>query len=319
MRHAGVISALLVWGGCACAADLPQIPLPGDAVAQFEQILPLATLHLPVGPATPDDLPSEPFDGLVETRTWQILPEDDGDVPPVLAFVMPIREALEQAGYDIVLDCADQDCGDFDFRRHVALVPAPDMFLNLRDFRALSARKDDVALSVLASRSGVAGFVQVASVRPAAQVPELTRQSVQDVPFVAPAEEASPLDDGSLVLDLRTDGVSVLTGVVFASGSAVMAGDAVPSLDALVQFLTENPDAVISLVGHTDAVGSLTSNITLSRQRAEAVRAYLVAQAGIDAGRIAADGVGYLAPIAPLTDPNRAAENRRVEVVLMSE
>ena len=67
------------------------------------------------------------------------------------------------------------------------------------------------------------------------------------------------------------------------------------------------------IAGHTDARGSRTVNIDLSRRRAQAVADYLISQ-GVDRTRVEVKGVG---PDQPL--PGRAGEaNRRVEAVLLS-
>src|SRR6185369_1324974 len=50
-----------------------------------------------------------------------------------------------------------------------------------------------------------------------------------------------------------------------------------PILDAVRDVLVSNPKITIEVQGHTDNVGQAQYNMRLSRQRAEAVRAYLVA------------------------------------------
>jgi outer membrane protein OmpA-like peptidoglycan-associated protein len=68
------------------------------------------------------------------------------------------------------------------------------------------------------------------------------------------------------------------------------------------------------VVGHTDNVGTVESNLTLSTARSSAVVKALT-QKGIDARRLAAHGAGPFAPIfANDTDEGRA-RNRRVELV----
>jgi len=87
--------------------------------------------------------------------------------------------------------------------------------------------------------------------------------------------------------------------------------------EELAAFLNERPDAVVALVGHTDAIGSLDSNVSLSLQRARSVRNRLVEAHGVQSRQVTVQGVGYLAPRATNeTEPGRML-NRRVEVVLM--
>jgi outer membrane protein OmpA-like peptidoglycan-associated protein len=69
------------------------------------------------------------------------------------------------------------------------------------------------------------------------------------------------------------------------------------------------------LVGHTDNVAGVDSNMKLSQARADSVVKALVSQYGIDAKRLTAYGVGPLAPVAPNKTEEGRAKNRRVELV----
>jgi OOP family OmpA-OmpF porin len=67
----------------------------------------------------------------------------------------------------ILLDCEARACGGFDFRAGIEVLPPPAMFVDLGDFRYLSAEGPGGALSLLVSRSGATGFVQAIEVGPA--------------------------------------------------------------------------------------------------------------------------------------------------------
>ncbi len=69
------------------------------------------------------------------------------------------------------------------------------------------------------------------------------------------------------------------------------------------------------IVGHSDNQGGLDANLALSKHRAEAVRDALV-ERGVDAARLEAHGVAYLAPITTNATEEGRAVNRRVELVL---
>ena len=69
------------------------------------------------------------------------------------------------------------------------------------------------------------------------------------------------------------------------------------------------------IVGHSDSSGDLEMNRALSERRAEAVRAALV-ERGVAPGQLAAEGVGYLAPLTANSTEEGRAINRRVELVL---
>lgn len=70
------------------------------------------------------------------------------------------------------------------------------------------------------------------------------------------------------------------------------------------------------LNGHTDNVGDSTSNLELSRQRAEAVKAYLLTNAKMADNRVIVRALGDTQPIANNTTSDGRARNRRVEVLL---
>lgn len=85
------------------------------------------------------------------------------------------------------------------------------------------------------------------------------------------------------------------------------------SLDKLAQVLKENPDYKLKISGHTDNVGVEAENLKLSKERAEAVKTYMVKK-GIDQSRFKADGFGSTVPIADNKRTEGRKKNRRVEM-----
>jgi len=69
-----------------------------------------------------------------------------------------------------------------------------------------------------------------------------------------------------------------------------------PILDAVRDVLVANPKITIQVQGHTDNVGQGPYNLTLSQQRADSVRTYLVAH-GIDGSRLVSKGFGMNQPL----------------------
>jgi outer membrane protein OmpA-like peptidoglycan-associated protein len=68
--------------------------------------------------------------------------------------------------------------------------------------------------------------------------------------------------------------------------------------------------------GHTDSYGSDASNLNLSQERADAVKAYLLANMSMDPSRIEAIGYGESKPIANNETAEGRAKNRRIEIVI---
>lgn len=102
-----------------------------------------------------------------------------------------------------------------------------------------------------------------------------------------------------------------LSALYFAQGQADLLPAVQASLDTLAQVLGSRPALRLEVQGHTDNQGDPAINQRLSRQRAEAVCAYLTAH-GVAASRLHAVGYGGSRPVADNTQPNQRPRNRRV-------
>lgn len=304
-RRASLALALCL----AAPAAALELPLPPGAQVTTEDTEPSGSYRLPTAPWTRDaGLPTTRIDGRITRRAWRI----PGRRLSPAQILTPIRETLEREGWDIVLDCDSDGCGGFDFRFGTEVLPAPDMYVDLTNFRALSARgpQDEAGLSVLVSRSDGTSYVQVIEAMPgdadAADAIETTPQSVRTAP-----------ERGSLIDRLERNGHAILSDLDFASGVSALADGPIASLDAIAAFLRDNPDRRILFVGHTDATGSLAANRDLSKRRADTAVRYLRSRHNIGGKRVSSEGAGYLAPVASnLTEEGRV-QNRRVEAVLL--
>jgi OOP family OmpA-OmpF porin len=97
----------------------------------------------------------------------------------------------------------------------------------------------------------------------------------------------------------------------FDFGKATIREHSDESLNKLATLLV-NKGFNLKLAGYTDNIGSVSANLKLSKDRAEAVKTYL-AQQGVDPSKISAEGYGKANPIATnKTDKGRQI-NRRVE------
>jgi outer membrane protein OmpA-like peptidoglycan-associated protein len=92
--------------------------------------------------------------------------------------------------------------------------------------------------------------------------------------------------------------------------------DQVDALRPIADTLSRHGSLRAQVVGHTDRSGSASSNLELSRKRAESVKAALVAL-GADRDRIQTDGLGDTSPITDNETPEARQRNRRVEIYLI--
>jgi OmpA-OmpF porin, OOP family len=292
-------SATPVW-----ALDLS---LPTGARQTASQFSEAGSYALPIGAWTESGgVPVANLEGQVLRKAWRVA----GAGITTGQIIGPMRDQLMSAGYDVIFECSARSCGGFDFRFDVEVLRAPFMYVDLSDFRFLSAKSSDAtrALSLLVSRDGESLFVQIIEVGPAGR-PGVSVQSSG----IAQA----PTDPGDVIGTLEALGHVVLADLDFASGSASLGSGPLDSLDAVAAYLVANPSRQITFVGHTDATGSLEANVALSRRRADAARTYVV-EKGVPSSQVAADGVGFLSPRASNLTPEGREANRRVEAVLIS-
>ncbi|MBV9074672.1 MAG: OmpA family protein [Acidobacteria bacterium] len=108
------------------------------------------------------------------------------------------------------------------------------------------------------------------------------------------------------------------TSVHFAFNSAVLSKKAKAALDQLGAEIPNTKGYLIQLIGGTDSVGSARYNYKLSEQRASAVVQYLATKFDVPAHKIYVAGLGKDKEVAPNSSAKGRAQNRRVDVQLMT-
>lgn len=102
-------------------------------------------------------------------------------------------------------------------------------------------------------------------------------------------------------------------GIGFRSGDYNLDSAIYNTLNGVARILVEYPETSLQIDGHTDSTGSEASNQTLSEQRAQSVRNYLVGQK-VASGRTYSRGFGERYPTCDNTTSQGRACNRRVEI-----
>lgn len=147
---------------------------------------------------------------------------------------------------------------------------------------------------------------------PALETPAPTAESV---PAAAPAPVAAtpaPAPSGAGVVAGERGGKPMLT-TYFDSGKTVVAPDFPAQAAAVLAYLKDNPAATTAISGFNDPTGNAARNAELSKNRAKAVQAALVA-AGVDIARTA-----LVKPAEATTTTMTPDEARRVEVTIAEQ
>ena len=130
-------------------------------------------------------------------------------------------------------------------------------------------------------------------------------------------------EDKGLTVEAR-DGkvyVSMENKLLFRSGSWLVESEGQRAIDGLANILADNPDIAILIEGHTDNVpysgkGPLKGNWDLSTKRATAIVNQLLENPDILPQNLTAAGRGEYLPIAPNSNREGRAANRRIEVAV---
>ncbi len=123
------------------------------------------------------------------------------------------------------------------------------------------------------------------------------------------------VDAAALGGDITRSGHAAVYGIYFDTAKAEVKPESDAALKEIAKLLQQMPALKLLVVGHTDGVGALASNMDLSKRRADAVVAALTTKYGVAATRLSAQGAGPLAPVASNKSEDGRAKNRRVELV----
>ncbi len=111
-----------------------------------------------------------------------------------------------------------------------------------------------------------------------------------------------------------TDAKLVTHGINFDVDKSTLRPESMGTLNEVKNILDSNPDLHFEIDGHTDNSGNPAHNLTLSQQRADAVKSNLVSM-GVAPSRLTTKGFGDTKPLSDNSTPEGKANNRRVEFV----
>jgi outer membrane protein OmpA-like peptidoglycan-associated protein len=220
--------------------------------------------------------------------------------PSIIEVSRNFETQLAKAGFETLLACDTDQCGGIPFLESVDVLPAPLMWADGFNFRYYAGVKKDGATETYAT-----------------VITSITNDEVatQLIVAVVGAMDNKMVDAAAMKKGLGEKGHIALYGIYFDTDKATIKPESKPTLDEMAKLLGAQPDLKVFIVGHTDSQGAYEHNMTLSKQRADAVAAALAGSYKIARGRLYTAGVGYLAPVGSNTTEDGRALNRRVELV----
>ena len=208
------------------------------------------------------------------------------------------ESALKNAGFETLFNCA-KTCGDAPPMGSVPLDECCGNYGNARYLAAkLSRASGDayVALWVYDGGSDIKTFLVVTEIKP------------METGLVT-------VNAASLASDITRTGHASVYGIYFDTGKADVKPESDGTLKEIAKLLQQDPKLKLYVVGHTDDVGTLASNMDLSKRRGDAVVAVLSTKYSVAAARLTSAGDGPTAPVASNDSEDGRGKNRRVELV----
>lgn len=154
--------------------------------------------------------------------------------------------------------------------------------------------------------------------------PDTDGDGIRDDVDACPLEKGKPNEDPKqhgcpVAVRVTEKEIEILQQVQFDTGKATIKKVSDPLLDEVAGVLKDHPEILkVEVQGHTDNRGSASFNRKLSQDRANSVRAALVAR-GIAEERLVAKGYGPDAPIADNKTVEGRQKNRRVQFVILEK
>ncbi len=146
--------------------------------------------------------------------------------------------------------------------------------------------------------------------------PDHDGDGVVDTNDKCPLQPGVPEEQGCLPKAVADRFSGAVKGINFQTGAATILKTSFRLLDDAARLFAQFPSLRVEISGHTDDQGPDDANLALSTQRAEAVKAYLVAK-GVAPERLVAVGFGETKPVASNKTGAGRAKNRRIEFKIL--
>jgi len=136
-------------------------------------------------------------------------------------------------------------------------------------------------------------------------------KNAQKIEEEIPGAQVERVDDDIIITFDENSGVN------FDTNKFNINQNSAANLDKLAGVLIEFPDTNVLVIGHTDSAGPDSYNMTLSKNRANAVTDYFTLSKGLPNNRFTTNWFGEQSPVADNATAAGRAQNRRVNIVLV--
>ena len=291
-----LLAAAPSFGG-SDASELAQFP---GAKALQRSVRPLEAYWIPLGKLFGDGQAEK---AQVVEGKWTHVTYSYSDTSSVIEIARHYDEQLRAAGYEIVYDCRGAECGVGGRKSN------GDWWDPNVERRYMVGRKERpegdlwACVHVQGRTAKLPGRFDVDLIegRPEPREQRIARDET---------------DPAWLEQELSQSGHVALYGIAFDEKSSALRPGADPTLKAISQVLSRDPRRRLLLVVHTDDVSNWKAGLQSSRKQAASLVAALVKRHGVSPARVAAEGVGPLAPMTAAANASEPAHDRRVEVLL---
>jgi len=136
-----------------------------------------------------------------------------------------------------------------------------------------------------------------------------------EIPTLGPGES---FQDMKLHVYYELPEEFTLQDLKFETAKAIIQPSSFSSLNLVADFLKRKPTMQIEIGGHTDSDGDDKMNLQLSKERANAVKFFLISK-GVSEKQMTAIGYGETRPIAENTNASGKQQNRRTEIQILKK
>ena len=213
------------------------------------------------------------------------------------------ESALQRGGFTTLFSCANDDCG---YSGNAKIITTQ------KDDWSWSAGQRAISAKLARAEGDVYVSMHIGQWSHLEQGSSIMLYVVE----IKPMEGGLvTVDAAALASDITRSGHAAVYGIYFDTAKAEVKPESDAALKEIAKLLQQTPALKLFVVGHTDGVGTLASNMDLSKRRADAVVAALTTKYGVAAARLVAQGCGPLAPVVSNASEDGRAKNRRVELV----